>query len=47
LLEAMGKQSMSGLPIVRSLAGKYKDCTFSTQRLLEERQCDWERENAK
>jgi len=32
---------------IRSLAGKYKDCTFSTQRLLEERQCGWERENTK
>jgi len=27
---------------IRSLAGKYKDCTFSTQRLFEERK----RENA-
>jgi hypothetical protein len=28
---------------IRSLAGKYKDCTFSTQRLFEKRK----RENAK
>jgi len=32
---------------IRSLAGKYGDCVFSTERLFEERLRDKKRENAK
>ncbi|MCL2557374.1 MAG: type II toxin-antitoxin system RelB/DinJ family antitoxin [Treponema sp.] len=32
---------------IRSLAGKYGDCSFSTERLFEERLRDRKRENAK
>jgi len=35
------------LAYIRSLAGKYEDCEFSTEQLLEERQHGKERENAK
>ena len=43
--DAMVKEAADS--IFRSLAGKYKDCAFSTERLFEERQQDKERENAK
>jgi len=43
--DAMVKEAADS--IFRSLAGKYKDCAFSTERLFEERQQDRERENTK
>jgi len=41
-----GQTAEERLAYIRSLAGKYKDCAFSTERLFEERQQDRERENA-
>ena len=45
--ESGGQTVEERLSHIRSLAGKYKDCAFSTERLFEERELDKERENAK
>ena len=42
-----GQKVEERLAQIRSLAGKYKDCTFSSEKLFEERQLDKERENAR
>lgn len=45
--ETGGQTAEERLAFIRSLAGKYKDCTFSTERLFEDRRLDMEREDAK
>jgi DNA-damage-inducible protein J len=46
-VENNGQTVEERLAYIRSLAGKYKDCAFSSKQLFEERQNDKERENAK
>jgi len=42
-----GQTTEERLAYIRSMAGKYEDCAFSTEQLLEERQHGKEHENAK